>query len=243
MSELDAEWKQLLAEAERRAQLAGRGDVKDYLALRQINDEARRTGTEWLLQTFIRLAGEANRNRAAGVIIERDEAYRFQVGNATMVGTQLTFRSGGVRALRIAAGWPRAPGDGIVRGGGLAARRLITSALRKTQNSSCLNAPKSETNWAGSSLLKRGKRAAPFLKRARNATSQCCSRETKTHALRCARTFWNAPVPSLKSFSASSKENPALNRSPPLTFLAAWMLLLLKLRNTSLFPFSRFEFD
>jgi len=149
LSELDAEWKQLLVEAEQRAQLAGRGDVKDYLALRQINDEARRIGTEWLLQTFIRLAGEANRNRAAGVIIERDEAYRFQVGNATMVGTQLTFRSGGVRALRIAAGWPRAPGDGIVRGGGLACAEINHFGAPKNTELLLLERPKErdELGW------------------------------------------------------------------------------------------------
>jgi hypothetical protein len=117
LSELDAEWKQLLAEAERRARRAGRVDVGEYLALRQSNDEARRAGIEWLFETFTRLAGEANRAQAAALSIERDDAYRFRVGASTMVGTQVTLRAGEVRALRIAAGWPRAPKDGIVRGG------------------------------------------------------------------------------------------------------------------------------
>ncbi len=117
MSELDAEWKQLLAEAERRARATGRSDVGDYLALRQSNDEARRAGIGWLFETFTRLAGEANREQSAALSIERDDAYRFRVGASTMVGTQLTLRAGIVRALRIAAGWPREPQDGIVRGG------------------------------------------------------------------------------------------------------------------------------
>jgi hypothetical protein len=40
-----------------------------------------------------------------------------------MVGRRLTL-SAGVRALTIEAGWPRTPGDGIIRGGGLAAARI-----------------------------------------------------------------------------------------------------------------------
>jgi hypothetical protein len=40
-----------------------------------------------------------------------------------MVGTQLTLRRG-VRALTIESGWPRAPGDGIVRGNALACANI-----------------------------------------------------------------------------------------------------------------------
>ena len=115
MSELDAEWMRLLNEAERRARAHGRGDVAEYLNLRALNDEARRIGIEWLLNAFASLAGEANR-AGASLAVERAENHRFRVGASTMVGTQLTLRAG-VRALMIEAGWPRAPRDGIVRGG------------------------------------------------------------------------------------------------------------------------------
>jgi hypothetical protein len=122
MSELDEEWAQVLAEAERRAQSAGRGDLVEYLRLRATNDRARSTGIEWLFETFNRLAGEANRAGAGAQIIMK-EGHRFEVGNATMVGSLLTFKSG-VRQLMIEAGWPRAPRDGFVPGNGLAGGQI-----------------------------------------------------------------------------------------------------------------------
>ena len=122
MSELDEAWALALAEAERRARATGRGDVADYLALRNANDLARTTAVEWLFATFTALAGEVNR-AGASVRIAQQDAHRFAVGNATMVGRVLTFHYG-VRALTIEAGWPRAPRDGFVRGGGLASANI-----------------------------------------------------------------------------------------------------------------------
>ena len=122
MSELDEEWTQVLAEAERRARLQGRGDLVEYLRLRASNDQARATGVEWLFSTFTVLAGEANR-AGSGVQISKRDGHRFQVGSATMVGSLLTFKSG-VRQLMIEAGWPRAPRDGFVPGNGLAAAHI-----------------------------------------------------------------------------------------------------------------------
>ena len=122
VTELDEAWALALAEAERRARAAGRGDVADFLRLRATNDLARTTGVQWLLDTFLTLAGQVNR-KGAGLALERKETHRFRVGQATMAGSQLTLRAG-VRALTVEAGWPRLPGDGIVRGGGLACGRV-----------------------------------------------------------------------------------------------------------------------
>lgn len=122
MSELDEAWALALAEAESRAREQGRGDVAEYLALRASNDLLRSTGIEWLISTLTLLAGEANR-AGASLRIEKDDAHRFGVGNATMVGPRVTFRTG-VRKLTIEAGWPRTPRDGIVRGNGLACARI-----------------------------------------------------------------------------------------------------------------------
>lgn len=122
MSEFDEEWARVLAEAEQRARTHGRGDVAEYLTLRQTNDFARTAGVDWLFSTFIEHAGRANRG-GASIRIERSEAHRFQVGNSTMVGTLLKLNLG-VRSLMVEAGWPRAPRDGIVRGGGLASARI-----------------------------------------------------------------------------------------------------------------------
>lgn len=122
MNNFDAEYERQLDEARERARTSGRGDVVEYLNLRAANDALRATGLEWLLGTFAAHAGELNR-AGAGLSVERTEAHRFQVGNSTMTGTRLVFRTG-LRTLTVEAGWPRGPRDGVVRGGGLAAARV-----------------------------------------------------------------------------------------------------------------------
>lgn len=118
MNNFDAENERQLDEARERARTRGRGDVVEYLNLRAANDALRATGIESLLGTFEAQAGELNRAGAA-LSVERAEGHRFQIGNSTMTGTRLVFRTG-LRTLTVEAGWPRGPRDGIVRGGGLA---------------------------------------------------------------------------------------------------------------------------
>lgn len=119
MDDLNEEWQGRVAAAMQRAAASGRGDVADYLRLRQVNDEARETGIAWLLGVFTTIIGAAVRG-GAPVKAERTEPHRFpHTGSATMVGTRLVFRFG-VRALTVEAGYPRAPGDGFITGGGLA---------------------------------------------------------------------------------------------------------------------------
>jgi hypothetical protein len=122
VSELEEAWAEALAEAQRKADSAGRRDIAEYLRLRSSNDLQRQTGIEWLLNTFARLAGEANR-RGASLQTSSEEAHRFSVNNATMVGPRLTLTFG-VRALSVEAGWPRLPQHSFVRGGGLALARI-----------------------------------------------------------------------------------------------------------------------
>jgi hypothetical protein len=122
LSELDAEWARRVAVAEQQARAQGRGDVAAYLALRATNDLARGIGCEWLLETVSAIAGAVNR-AGASVTITQADGHRFHVGHSTMVGRKLTLRAG-VRELTVEAGWPRAPQDGIVRGGGLACARV-----------------------------------------------------------------------------------------------------------------------
>jgi hypothetical protein len=114
----DEEYERKLAEARARAGGSGRADVLDYLNLKAANDALRSRGVEWLLTSLTGLAGELNRS-GAGLTLARTDAHRFRVGNSTMVGARLVLRRG-LRALTVEAGWPRAPRDGIVRGGGLA---------------------------------------------------------------------------------------------------------------------------
>lgn len=128
MSELDEAWAAALAQAETRARLAGHVDIAAYLSLRTSNDLLRTTGIEWLVSTFETLAGEANRH-GASLQVSRDDKHRFQVGNNTMVGRLLTLTAG-VRKLFVETGWPRTPGDGIVRGAGLARAHIRHLGLK-----------------------------------------------------------------------------------------------------------------
>lgn len=122
MDEFEQELNERLADAQKRARTRGRNDVADYILLRAANDRVRSESVAWLVDAFTALAGEANR-AGASVGLARDEAHRFRVGNSTMVGTRVVLSSG-VRRVTLEAGWPRTPGDGIVRGGGLACARV-----------------------------------------------------------------------------------------------------------------------
>ena len=135
MSELDEAWAAALSEAERKARLAGRDDVVEYLALKNSNDLLRTAGVDWLLSEFTVLAGEANR-AGASIQISKQDAHRFAAGTSTMVGHLLTLTSG-VRTLYVEAGWPRTPRDGVVRGGGLAAANIRHLGI-KTANEELL---------------------------------------------------------------------------------------------------------
>jgi hypothetical protein len=123
VSELDEAWALGLAEAEARARATGRADIADYLALRSSNDLIRSIARDWLLTMFVSAAGEANRAGAA-IQFSREDAHRFKVGNAGMVGSRLSLKHGGVRLLLVEVGWPRTPRDGFIRGGGLACANI-----------------------------------------------------------------------------------------------------------------------
>ena len=129
MSELDEAWAAALSEAERRARLAGRSDIADYLSLKNSNDLLRKAGVYWLLAEFTSLAADANR-AGASIQISTQEGHRFKIGASTMVGHLITF-SNGVRTLYVEAGWPRVPRDGVVRGGGLACANIRHLGIRQ----------------------------------------------------------------------------------------------------------------
>ena len=143
---LDEEYERKMDEARERASGGARGDVLEYLDLKAANDAARTRAVEWLLESFIAAAGELNRG-GAGVAVARTDPHRFRVGNSTMVGARLVLRRG-VRALTVEAGWPRAPLDGIVRGGGLASALLgHFGNARAGQELLLLPLPDAEPRW------------------------------------------------------------------------------------------------
>ncbi len=122
VSELDDAWTAALAEAEGRARSAGRGDLTDYLALRTSNDLLRKTACDWLLAAFKTIAGET-KHAGQSLQISSDDNYQFTIANAALAGRLLQLESG-VRQLLVEVGWPRIPGHGFIRGGGLALGRL-----------------------------------------------------------------------------------------------------------------------
>lgn len=122
VSELDETWAAALAEAEGRARAAGRSDLSEYLALRSSNDLLRKTACDWLLAAFRNVAGEMNRAGSSLQITSNDD-YQFTIANAALMGRLLQLESG-VRQLFVEVGWPRVPGHGFIRGGGLALGHL-----------------------------------------------------------------------------------------------------------------------
>lgn len=147
MSELDQDWALALAKAEAQARAAGRQDIAEYLALRSSNDLTRKIASDWLLGMFAAAAGEANRAGAA-IQITTEPAHRFKVGQATMVGSRLSLARG-LRTLLVETGWPRAPRDGFIRGGGLACGNIKHLGIKHANQELrlVLNATSGTPSW------------------------------------------------------------------------------------------------
>jgi hypothetical protein len=128
MSELDEAWAIALSEAEEKARRAGRGELAEYIALRNSNDLLRKAGVDWLVTSFVNKAGDANR-AGASIQLTNTDGHRFRIGTSTMVGRLVTLTNG-VRRISVEAGWPRTPRDGFVRGGGLAAANVLHLGIR-----------------------------------------------------------------------------------------------------------------
>ena len=123
MNELDEVWAGMLETALHKAEAENRRDVADYVRLKAMNDAIRQASVQWLFGSMLEIAGNNSR-----VTIENENPHRFSFANATYVGSLLRLRYG-VRCLTIEAGWTRAPNDGFMRGGALAAARLVHFGL------------------------------------------------------------------------------------------------------------------
>jgi hypothetical protein len=123
MDEIDESWLQMLSKAMADAESGGRGDVADYLRLKLTNDQMRQAGIRWLFETVIEQAAQAGR-AIAGISIEREHPHNFSAAGGNMVGSLVRVRHG-VRSMTVEAGWPRTPSDGFIRGGALAAARIL----------------------------------------------------------------------------------------------------------------------
>lgn len=155
MNELDEVWAQKIQAAIADARRAGRSDIAEYLALKNINDTLRATSCRWLFNSFIELSDEANR-RGIKLEIENENPHRFSVGHSTMVGSLLKFNYG-VRSLTVQSGWTRTPADGFIRGGGLACARIVHFGMNKA-NAELLLVKNSENIPQWFSVSPEGKR-------------------------------------------------------------------------------------
>ena len=104
------------------ARASGRDDIADYLALKAANDAVRQRETNDLFKAFISLALSAE-NVARDVSVERESPHNFAYKDATLKGSLIRMMRG-IRSLRVEAGWTRAPGDGFMRFGAMAAARV-----------------------------------------------------------------------------------------------------------------------
>lgn len=129
MNELDQMWSQMLEEARLAARASGRSDIADYLDLKARNDAMRQASVRWLLESFIEIAAEANR-QISGIDIDREDPHNFPHAGANIAGTRLKLRHG-VRCLTIEAGWTRTPADGFMRGGALAIAKISHFGISK----------------------------------------------------------------------------------------------------------------
>lgn len=133
MTELDQVWSQMLAETSEKAVEQGRQHVVEYLHLRATNDAIRTRGIAWLIDAFIEVAADAQRDKP-NLSIERVEPHEFAHGNSTMIGTELVVRHG-VRCLSIEAGWTRIPSHGIMRNASLAVANISHFGMPKERAS------------------------------------------------------------------------------------------------------------
>lgn len=145
MNELEQIWSQKLNRIRAEAEAAGRADVADYLTLRATNDMIRQTSVNWLLESLIEIAAEANR-RGANVQIETEDGHQFKSGNSTVRGSLARFRQG-VRCLTVEAGWTRRPADGFMRGGALALARFAHFGISKHNAELILTANDRAPSW------------------------------------------------------------------------------------------------
>ena len=145
MNELDEVWARKLSEARLKAQTSGSVDVAEYLALKATNDMIRQTSVNWLSESLLEIVNQSNQG-GSRITIETENPYRFAFRNAHLVGSLISFRQG-VRCLTVETGWTRTPADGFMRGGALAAARILHFGISKHNAELVLVLEKNTPSW------------------------------------------------------------------------------------------------
>lgn len=115
-------WLKLLDEQIALGNVSADGVFQDYLTVRGVNNEMRGNATEWLFKSF---EYTALRLTSDGFALSPDcaELSSFSFSGATLSGPSIAFPFG-VRKLTCEVGSIKAPGDGIIKGGGIAIARI-----------------------------------------------------------------------------------------------------------------------
>lgn len=115
-------WMTLLDEEIARGSVSAEGVFQDYLSVRGVNNDLRVRATDWLFGSFTELS-ERLANQGLELHLERNDDVRFAFLGATLIGSAVAF-SNGVRRLSCEVGSIKAPGHGIIKGGGIAIARI-----------------------------------------------------------------------------------------------------------------------
>lgn len=143
----DALLAQTVNEAFERARAAGRGDVADYLLLKESNDKIRQAALDWLFDSARAIAAQADEQSDSSIVVETKNPHQFAFGNSNLHGSLLSFNQG-VRCLKLEAGWTRAPADGFMRGGALASARITHFGIaRAGEDLLLVRAADNSINW------------------------------------------------------------------------------------------------
>lgn len=145
MNELYEVWTEDLNAAISHAKAVGRFELADYLTLKASNDAIRGESIKWLFDSVLEIVFAFNRH-SARIKIEKKEKHRFKFGNSELSGTILNLRQG-VRCLSFEAGWTKIPGDGVIKGGGLACAKINHFGFRKQNEDLVLLRYEDKPQW------------------------------------------------------------------------------------------------
>jgi len=145
MDALKETWTKDLDHAIKRAKASGRFEIADYLTLKASNDRIRRESIKWLFDTVLEIVFAFNKH-GAKIKIKQKEKHRFKYKNSNLTGSNLNLKQG-VRCLEFEAGWTQRPGDGIIRGGALAAVKISHFGFSKKNEELVLLRYENKPQW------------------------------------------------------------------------------------------------
>jgi hypothetical protein len=144
MNEIDEVWQTLMQNAVAEAKNSGRSDIAEYIALKLTNDTIRYESSKWLFNSLIEIF-QNHKNKDA-ILFETENPHRFEMNNASMVGSRLRFNFG-LRCLDVEAGWTRTPADGFMRKNALAVAKISHFGIPKNNQQLILLKTESVPRW------------------------------------------------------------------------------------------------